>query len=69
MQCHENLHHTFVSISANFDSESLARIPAEVENGVYYGWAQVENGPVYKMVMCLGWNPFYKNKEKSMVGI
>ena len=25
----------------------------------------VDNGPVYKMVLSLGWNPFYGNTKKS----
>lgn len=42
-------------------------MPEAIQPGVYYGWANVDNGPVYKMVMSIGWNPFYENREKSMV--
>ena len=35
--------------------------------GVYYGWASVDGGDIHKMVMSIGWNPYYKNKTKSMV--
>ena len=38
-----------------------------METGIYYGFASVDGGPVYKMVMSIGWNPFYKNVKKSMV--
>jgi riboflavin kinase len=42
-------------------------LPEEINTGVYYGWAKVNNGPVYKMVMSIGWNPYFKNSKKSMV--
>jgi riboflavin kinase len=42
-------------------------LPEEIHTGVYYGWAKLENGPVYKMVMSIGWNPYFKNIKKSMV--
>ena len=49
-----------------------------VESGVYYGWAGVDvddtgkrerdgRGGVWGMVMSIGWNPFYKNKVRSVV--
>ena len=42
------------------------------EQGVYYGFAQVdavdpEDGAVHPMVMSLGWNPFYKNERLTAV--
>lgn len=49
------------------------------QTGVYYGYAQVsrendgevilseEEGQVHPMVMSLGWNPFYKNKQLTAV--
>ena len=40
-----------------------------METGIYYGFASVDGGPVYKMVMSIGWNPFYKNVKKSMVHV
>ncbi len=51
------------------------------QTGVYYGYAQVsrgegdetplleEDGKVHPMVMSLGWNPFYKNKQLTAVRI
>ena len=44
-------------------------LPPALESGVYYGWARVEQGPVYKMVMSIGWNPQFQNEKRSMVGI
>ena len=42
-------------------------LPETISTGIYYGWASVDRGPVYKMVMSIGWNPFYNNTKKSMV--
>ncbi|XP_067140871.1 riboflavin kinase [Centruroides vittatus] len=52
--------------TANFPSEVVDHLPKDIECGIYYGWARVNNGPVYKMVMSIGWNPFYHNIKKSM---
>lgn len=42
-------------------------LPEDIKCGVYYGWAKVDDGSVYKMVMSIGWNPQYENIKKSMV--
>lgn len=47
----------------------VKNLPADFQTGVYCGWAAVETGPIHKMVMSVGWNPFFDNKEKSMVRI
>lgn len=52
---------------ANFSLEVVRSLPREIITGIYYGWASVDNGEVYKMVMSIGMNPFYDNKERSMV--
>lgn len=52
--------------TANFSDDMVSKIPGEMECGVYYGWASVNDGPVSKMVMSVGWNPYYKNEKKSM---
>lgn len=52
--------------TANFPAEVVDRLPKELECGVYYGWAAVDDGPVHKMVLSVGWNPYYKNERKSM---
>ncbi|KAK6635521.1 hypothetical protein RUM44_000773 [Polyplax serrata] len=52
--------------TANLPLEIVNKLPPELTTGVYFGWAKVENSPIYKMVMSIGWNPFYKNIEKSM---
>uniref|UniRef100_A0AAQ5XFK5 Riboflavin kinase n=1 Tax=Amphiprion ocellaris TaxID=80972 RepID=A0AAQ5XFK5_AMPOC len=52
--------------TANFSDSVVDHLPADVATGIYYGWACVGNGNVYKMVMSIGWNPYYKNTKKSM---
>lgn len=52
---------------ANFPEDVVSKLPAGFSTGVYYGWAKVDDGTVEKMVMSIGWNPYYKNKKKSMV--
>ena len=46
---------------------AIGTVPPSVENGVYCGFAQVNDGPVYKMVMSLGFNPFFGNSKRSLV--
>jgi len=45
----------------------VEHLPEEMGTGIYYGWAKVDNGQVHKMVLSVGWNPYYKNEKKSMV--
>ncbi|BDA50444.1 Pseudouridine-5'-phosphatase at N-terminal half [Coccomyxa sp. Obi] len=52
--------------TANLDSESLQSALAETVSGVYCGWASIGKSPeVYKTAMSIGWNPYYKNEEKT----
>ncbi|KAH8369471.1 hypothetical protein KR009_011989 [Drosophila setifemur] len=52
--------------TANFPLDVVKSLPESLPTGAYYGWASVDNGPVHKMVLSIGWNPFYNNKEKSV---
>lgn len=52
--------------TANFPQDVVDQLPEEVGTGTYFGFASVGDGTVYKMVMSIGWNPFFKNKHKSM---
>ncbi|XP_063769918.1 riboflavin kinase [Pseudophryne corroboree] len=52
--------------TANFPEDVVDNLPADLTTGIYYGWGCVGNGEVYKMVMSVGWNPFYKNTKKSV---
>jgi len=52
--------------TANYPLEVVRQLPKDFQTGVYFGWANLNNGDVHKMVMNIGWCPFYNNKEKSM---
>lgn len=54
-------------ILANLSPDVVKNLPDELQTGIYFGWANVDNGEIYKAVLSLGWNPFFKNKEKSLV--
>ncbi|KGL95483.1 Riboflavin kinase, partial [Charadrius vociferus] len=51
---------------ANFSEQVVESFPSDISTGIYYGWACVGNGDVHKMVLSIGWNPFYKNIKKSV---
>ena len=54
--------------TANLDRESLHGALAQAVSGIYLGWASVGTDPaVYKMVMSIGWNPFYNNEVRILL--
>lgn len=55
--------------TANYPENVVEKLPAGFDNGVYYGWAKVDDGPVHKMVMSIGNNPYYNNEKKTMVSL
>ena len=65
----KTLQNEIFTVAANFPVSVVEHLPEAISTGIYYGWASVNRGPVYKMVMSIGWNPFYKNTKKSMVKI
>ncbi|CAK8698437.1 unnamed protein product [Clavelina lepadiformis] len=52
--------------TANFPEVVVENLPRDLPTGIYYGWAQVDKEEVHKMVMSVGWNPYYHNEKKSM---
>ncbi|XP_026761572.2 putative riboflavin kinase [Galleria mellonella] len=52
--------------TANYPLDVVQKLPSEFKPGVYYGWAQLDCGPVYKMVANIGFCPYYQNKEMSV---
>jgi len=52
--------------TANYGIDVVNQLPKNIETGIYFGWASVDNGTVHKMVMSIGWNPYYDNDHKSM---
>lgn len=53
--------------TANYPEASVNKLPSDFDQGVYFGWAQINDGPVYKMVLSIGNNPYYKNEKKTIV--
>lgn len=53
--------------SANLSTEGYTTLLSEHPSGVYFGWAGLSSRGVYKMVMSIGWNPYFDNKEKTIV--
>ncbi|XP_054576336.1 riboflavin kinase-like [Eptesicus fuscus] len=53
--------------TANFPEQVVDNLPSDVSIGIYYGLeASVGTGEVHKMVVSIGWNPYYKNMKKSI---
>jgi FAD synthase len=53
--------------AANLDPSALGDRLKDIPAGVYFGWVRLGDDPtVYKMVTSVGWNPYYKNKEKTI---
>ena len=49
------------------ERSAVELLPEELDTGVYYGYGCVDYGAVHEMVMSIGTNPYYNNKERSMV--
>ncbi|XP_078173595.1 bifunctional riboflavin kinase/FMN phosphatase-like isoform X2 [Carex rostrata] len=52
--------------TANLSAESFSDILSEHTSGVYFGWAALSKRGIYKMVMSIGWNPYFDNTEKTI---
>ncbi|KAG0553031.1 hypothetical protein BDA96_01G560000 [Sorghum bicolor] len=52
--------------TANLPAENFADIVSEHTSGVYFGWAGLSTRGIYKMVMSIGWNPYFDNTEKTV---
>uniref|UniRef100_A0A9L0SW39 riboflavin kinase n=1 Tax=Equus caballus TaxID=9796 RepID=A0A9L0SW39_HORSE len=51
---------------SSWASPPIDNLPADLSTGIYYGWASVGSGDVHRMMVSIGWNPYYKNTKKSM---
>jgi riboflavin kinase len=54
--------------TANLDAAAVRGALAEAVTGIYGGWARVGGDGeerIYPMVMSVGWNPVFNNKEKT----
>ncbi|KAJ8759176.1 hypothetical protein K2173_004183 [Erythroxylum novogranatense] len=52
--------------TANLSTEGYSALLSEHPSGVYFGWAGLSTRGVYKMVMSIGWNPYFNNTEKTI---
>uniref|UniRef100_A0A7I4B1J4 riboflavin kinase n=1 Tax=Physcomitrium patens TaxID=3218 RepID=A0A7I4B1J4_PHYPA len=52
--------------TANLPTSAFSNHLASHVCGIYIGWAGLANRGVYKMVMSVGWNPYFDNKEKAV---
>ncbi|XP_010686287.1 bifunctional riboflavin kinase/FMN phosphatase isoform X1 [Beta vulgaris subsp. vulgaris] len=52
--------------TANLSTEGFSNLLSEYPSGVYFGWAGVSKQGIYKMVMSIGWNPYFNNPEKTI---
>ena len=50
--------------TANLDPQAFAHLT--IAPGVYFGFVSIANGPVFKTMLSVGWNPFFKNQEKTV---
>ncbi|KAF2586365.1 hypothetical protein F2Q70_00034753 [Brassica cretica] len=51
---------------ANLSTKDYAEELVEHPSGVYFGWAGLATRGVFKMVMSIGWNPYFNNTEKTI---
>ena len=54
-------------VAANLPADAVAKQMAGSVCGIYMGWAGLASRGVFKMVMSVGWNPYFDNKVKSVV--
>ncbi|KAL5579320.1 hypothetical protein UlMin_011762 [Ulmus minor] len=52
--------------TANLSTKGYSTLLSEHHAGVYFGWAGLSTRGVFKMVMSIGWNPYFNNTEKTM---
>lgn len=52
--------------TANLSTEGYSDVLSEHPSGVYFGWAGLSTRGVYKMVMSIGWNPYFDNAKKTI---
>ncbi|CAH9097112.1 unnamed protein product [Cuscuta europaea] len=52
--------------TANLSTKGYSDLLSEHPSGVYFGWAGLSTRGIYKMVMSIGWNPYFNNTEKTI---
>ena len=51
--------------TANVDMVSFKKDFLPFRNGIYWGYASVENGPVYRCAINIGVCPYFKNDQRT----
>jgi riboflavin kinase len=51
--------------TANLSMDQLGERGQSLETGIYFGWTLLR-GRSYEAVASVGWNPFYKNTQKTV---
>lgn len=52
--------------TANLPTTAFSSTLSDCVCGIYLGWAGLANRGVFKMVMSVGWNPYFDNAEKTV---
>lgn len=52
--------------TANLPTSAFSNVLSDHVCGIYLGWAGLSNRGVFKMVMSVGWNPYFDNSEKTV---
>jgi len=52
--------------TANLSMEIIGHYISDLDTGIYFGLARL-NSEIYQCVISIGFNPFYDNKEKTVV--
>ncbi|XP_038977361.1 bifunctional riboflavin kinase/FMN phosphatase-like [Phoenix dactylifera] len=52
--------------TGDLPAENFSALLSEHTSGVYFGWAGLATRGIYKMVMSIGWNPYFDNTEKTI---
>ncbi|PON53084.1 HAD hydrolase, subfamily IA [Parasponia andersonii] len=52
--------------TANLSIDGCSTLLSEHPAGVYFGWAGLASRGIFKMVMSIGWNPYFNNTEKTI---
>jgi len=52
--------------TANLSPESFGSTMKSAPRGVYAGWAQINDGPVLKTAISLGYNPTFNNQQETV---
>ncbi|CEG39100.1 riboflavin kinase [Plasmopara halstedii] len=52
--------------TANLSRKDLGDQLDQLPTGIYCGWATVDGKGPFKAVVSIGWNPYFKDKEKTV---